>query len=577
MKILLILPPHWIPTMPHLALPTLTAHLRAQGIEVVQRDLNVEIFDTVLSRPYLDAAVDRLRDAPPPSLPASALHAAISESARVTEKVESAKGVLRDGRFYDGRTSLQAFLTIVRSLELASLPFHPTSFELTRFIPPVPVDQSHQLSRIVRDPERNLFYDLMRERVIPEIVAEAPDILGISIPTLDQMLAGMTLAYLIKETGLPCHITIGGPHVSMLREQLPETPEMFALFDSAIVFSGESALLRLAETLDRGGDLGDVPNLIYKDGDRVRSNPVSEFASPSDTRDLTPDFDGLPLDRYLTPTPVLPMLTSHGCYYGRCAFCNVGYGGPQRFRQLDPDLVVSQMRTLRERYGARHIFFTDEALTPRMLRVISTQLIEGGDEIHWCGCARFDPGLSQKLLELMAEGGCRMLLFGLETAAETTIARMGKGTELATMSRILRESARAGIWNHTFFFFGFPGETMDLAQETVNFVYAHQDAIHSGSPGAFLLERYAPAHLQPESYGITHIVEPPEQDLAIYFDYEVASGLDEAMADRLASRLVDVLPRKEFGQYYVTDVYRFLYASHLWEHGKPMPLWLAKA
>jgi len=47
------------------------------------------------------------------------------------------------------------------------------------------------------------------------------------------------------------------------------------------------------------------------------------------------------------------------------------------------------------------------------------------------------------------------------------------------------------------------------------------------------------------------------------------------MADTLASRLVDVLPEKEFGQYYITDAYRLLYASRLWEQGKPMPLWLA--
>ncbi len=116
---------------------------------------------------------------------------------------------------------------------------------------------------------------------------------------------------------------------------------------------------------------------------------------------------------------------------------------------------------------------------------------------------------------------------------------------------------------------------MEAAQETVDFLYAHQDAIHSASPGAFLLERYAPAHRDPASYGITRIQEDPVRDLAIYFDYDVASGLDEAMADRLASRLVDVLPNKAFGQYYVADSYRFLYASHLWDHGERFPLWLA--
>ena len=42
----------------------------------------------------------------------------------------------------------------------------------------------------------------------------------------------------------------------------------------------------------------------------------------------SPDFDGLPLERYLAPELVLPLATSHGCYHGKCAFCNVGYGSP---------------------------------------------------------------------------------------------------------------------------------------------------------------------------------------------------------------------------------------------------------
>ena len=46
---MLCFPPNWNPAMPHLALPTLTAFLRAHGVDVIQRDLNIEVFD--LGRP----------------------------------------------------------------------------------------------------------------------------------------------------------------------------------------------------------------------------------------------------------------------------------------------------------------------------------------------------------------------------------------------------------------------------------------------------------------------------------------------------------------------------------------------
>ncbi|MFN2110241.1 MAG: B12-binding domain-containing radical SAM protein [Anaerolineae bacterium] len=574
MKILLLFPPHWVPAMPHLALPTLTAYLRTHGVEVIQRDVNVEFFDALFTRGALEDAQARLREqlSSAPSAMVPALRAALADAPRLVARVEGAKAAFRSPDFFDGEKSLSAFLTLAKSLDLVSLPFAPTVVGLTNFRPPVPADSSQALLHIVKDPQRNIFLNFFRERVLPDIVREQPDIVGISIPTLDQMIAGVTLGHLIKGAGLPCHVTVGGPHISMLREQLPKVPEIFQLFDSAIVFDGETALLRLAETLAEDGDLSKVPNLIYRaryDNDIVRSTPVVVEPHPN----LLPDFDGLPLERYLVPSPVLPMLSAHGCYHGKCGFCNVGYGGPGTFSQLDADLVVEHMLALRTKYGARHIFFADEAMTPRNLKVMSTRLAEAGAPVHWCGCVRFDAGLTRDLLEHMAQGGCRMLLFGLETAAERTIKRMVKGTKLPEMSRILHDSTAAGIWNHTFFFFGFPGETMAEAQETVNFVYAHQDAIHSASPGAFLLERYSPVTCAPKKYDVT-IQDDPDRDLAIYFDYDVATGLDEAMADNLASRLIDVLPKKQFGQFYIHDSYRLLYASDLHEKGRSLPLWL---
>jgi anaerobic magnesium-protoporphyrin IX monomethyl ester cyclase len=153
---------------------------------------------------------------------------------------------------------------------------------------------------------------------------------------------------------------------------------------------------------------------------------------------------------------------------------------------------------------------------------------------------------------------------------------MVKGTRLENIRRILRDSHDVGIWNHTFFFFGFPGETLDDAQETVNFVFENGELINSASMGTFLLERYAPAFTYPKAFGITRIIERPDADLAFYFDYEVASGLDPATAELVANRFEAALPRKQFPQFYVSDVYRFLYASYLSERHAAMPPWIGE-
>jgi hypothetical protein len=152
--------------------------------------------------------------------------------------------------------------------------------------------------------------------------------------------------------------------------------------------------------------------------------------------------------------------------------------------------------------------------------------------------------------------------------------RMVKGTQLEHMHRILRESTAAGIWNHTFFFFGFPGETLDDAQQTVNFLYEHKQHVNSAAFGTFLLEIDAPAHRYPASFGITRVIDPAEKDLAIYFDYEIATGMDNPMAERVADSFLESLPDKPYPQFYVNDVYRFLYACQLSRTQIPPPPWL---
>jgi anaerobic magnesium-protoporphyrin IX monomethyl ester cyclase len=574
--------------MPHLALPVLTSALRSQGVEVIQRDLNLETYDTILNSAYLEDTIERLRGtagcAGHRNHPArEKMQWALAEGSRLAAQVESAKSVFRSPAFYDGPASLEAFMVIAESLELASLPFHPAQLDLLYYQPALPVDSSRYLLQGARDTEHNLFLDLFRRGIVADLVRERPDIIGISVPTMGQMLAAMTLAYLVKQTGLPCHVTVGGPHVTMLRERIMQAPELFDLIDSAIIFDGRLPLLSLVQAVDEGSDPARVPNLVYRSGNRVHASavfrPGDGAGSPVEGSaaagsDQAPDFDGLPLDRYLAPDLVLPLVTSHGCYHGRCAFCNVGYGGAEAFHALPVRQLLAQIETLRQRHGVRHVFFADEAMPPRTLRALSEALAEQGSPVEWCGCARFDRALSGELLQSMARGGCRMLFYGLESASERMIEFMVKGTRLEVTSRVLREGAQAGIWNHTFFFFGFPTETMADAQETVDFLYAHQEWIHSAGLGAFILERYSPAHMDPIRFGIKRVYEKPERDLAIYSDYEPSSGLNEGMARTLVDRLADALPGKRLGQYYTHDVHRFLYACYLHGQRRPAPPWL---
>jgi len=571
-KVILLFPPHWEPMMPHLALPSLTAYLRRHGVEVIQRDLNIEVFDEVLSRRYLNAVLRQLRrnrrardsgnlDTRLARARAQVTEWALGEGWKIAAEVDRAKEIIRSGRFFEPELSLKALLTLMQALQLASAPHFPSALSFTQYDSAYPPDSTHAILAGVQDRKLNLFHDLFRRTIVPDIVREKPDIVGISLTSAHQVIAGFTLAYLIKETGINTHITLGGKMITCWHELLPHRRELWELFDSAIPFQGEVPLLRLVEALERGGDLASVPNLIYRDGSRIQVNPPQ----PPKLADglPIPDFGGLPLDRYLAPVRVLPIAASRGCYWARCAFCNVGYGESLHFSEKRAQRVAEEMMTLAKRYNTRYFFFADEALSPRMLKLLSAQLIVSGVGLNWTCCARFEPGISGELLRRMRQAGCRMVLYGLESGSQRVLDRMGKGIRLEVAQRILREGAEAGIWNHVFIFFGFPGETEEEAQATVDFFYTHGDAIHSLCSGTFLLEKHSRVAQDPGAYGVTRLISRPGADLAYYYDYEVSSGISAARAEEIEAQFVNGLPDKQYPQFYFHDIYRFLYASHL--------------
>src|SRR5262249_35547981 len=152
-----------------------------------------------------------------------------------------------------------------------SLPFYPAALELSTYRSALVADSTRNILHEARDPQLNMLLEIYRRGVLADIEREQPDLVGISIPSMAQMTPGMTIAALIKDRGLPCHVTVGGPHITMLRERLAQAPELFQLIDSAVVFDGEVPLLRLCQTLAEGGDLSGVPNLVYRDGATIRA------------------------------------------------------------------------------------------------------------------------------------------------------------------------------------------------------------------------------------------------------------------------------------------------------------------
>ena len=548
MKVMLIFPPDWFPSEPYLSLPSLTSILRQAGHQVIQKDINLEMYDWYFSEDFLKKVLrkvpqqlDRLRKLAKKRELAEwemDVQMALCDLTRqrideLIKKAEQAKRIVRgEENFYD-IDKLEWAINVFREVtQVSSLVYAPARI----CMPPMETDLSYkpfvsaEVVDAIEDIQVNVYRDVFEHLVKPVIQEHQPDVVGISIVLQQQIFSSMTFCALIKQHFPNIHVTIGGNTVTRLRDVLPESP-LFKYFDSAVVYEGETAFLQLVESVGAKRDLSQVPNTIYKDDQGVHVSPMSYS---EDMAALPPpDFDGLPLDKYFVPTKVLPYLATRGCYWGRCEFCDHGEGYTAGYRTKKIQDILDEIKHLKDKYGAQHFHFTDESYPPALFRKLSRGLIDSKMDIIWTTHMRFEKSLlEESVWQDARDSGCRYLHFGYESGNERVLKLMDKATTTEIITKHLQMSANVGIWNHCMGFFGFPGETRDEAWSSVQFLEQNKEHVHSLGFGTFDLSKHTPVAKHPEKWGVT-AYKNPEWDLALDYYYTVKNGMSIEEAERV--------------------------------------------
>jgi hypothetical protein len=547
MKVLLIFPPDWFPSEPYLSLPSLTSVLRKSGHTVIQKDVNLEMWDWYFSEDFLKKVLrkvpqqlDRLRklankrDLTDYEMDVQLALCDVTRQ-RIDElikKAEKAKAIVRGEVFYDIdqlEWAIQVFREVTQTISLVYAPARIC-------MPPMETDLSYkvfasnEVIEAVNDEQVNVYRDVFEHLLKPVLETEKPDVVGISIVLQQQIFSTMTFCALIKQQFPHIHVTIGGNTVTRLRDVLPQSP-LFQFFDSAVVYEGETAFLQLVEAVGAKRELSSVPNTIYKDVNGIHESALS-YAE--DMAELPPpDFDGLPLEKYFVPTRILPYLATRGCYWGRCEFCDHGEGYTAGYRSKKIQDVLADIRYLKDKYGVRHFHFTDESYPPALFRKLARGLVEEKMDIFWTTHMRFEKSLlDSQVWQDARDSGCRYLHFGYESGVERVLQLMDKATTTEIMTKHLKYTAEAGIWNHCMGFFGFPGETREEAWQSVQFLEQNKDYVHSLGFGTFDLGRHNPVAKHPERWGVT-AYKNPEWDLALDYYFTVKNGLSIEEAERV--------------------------------------------
>ncbi len=274
----------------------------------------------------------------------------------------------------------------------------------------------------------------------------------------------------LKDEFPEAFVILVGTHVSALPD---ETLKMDKRIDAVAQYEYEWTLLDLVRTLDKRGDLKNVPGIIFRDNDRVIHNPARQYIE---------DLDGLPfvsavykkflkIENYFNPNALYPMVTittSRGCPF-KCTFCvypQVLMGRGSRLRSVEN--VVHEMEYIVEHFPkAKAIFFEDDTLTVNKKRCkeLSELIIQRGIRISWTANARV--GLDLETMRLMKKAGCRSLCVGFESGSQKILDNMKKNIRLEEMGTFMADAKKAGILIHGCFMAGLPGETKETLNQTL--------------------------------------------------------------------------------------------------------------
>ena len=544
--LLLVSPPQWTPQNPPFSLAALGGHLRSRGVPTRLVDLNLQFYLHVLRPEYLlgfarPLAVSRrqhllsrsqlriMAGAPEASLEKDAAHILRMDAffearpdpwAETASRLPEALRVLRGEDFYVPERLLEALRVVDRALELAALPYFPSQLALNDFRNPEVPWNLEALVRAAGDRRSNLFLPFM-EVAAAELLRRRPRIVALSINSFSQVLAGLTLAArLRRKAPAGTHVALGGNFFGRLADRLRREPGFFDRFcDSVLVGEGEETLLELHRCVVGERTLRTVPEALFLEGGEVVGTPRSTLPRVP-LQDLGfLDLGDLPLSQYLTPEPVVCLQASRGCYYGACTFCDAWWGV-----QLDrktPGRVLAEMEALRERYGIRHFEFIDECLVPEDMAALARSL--EGRGFHWFANARLEPGMAP-VLPLLPAAGATMLLWGFESGSPRILKLLAKGVDPEGRWNLLGAAAEAGLWNFCYVFFGFPGETRDEAQATIDALRNHTDCIHSYGRSLFSLGKHSPLARNPEAFGVTDVTEEGEE-LSVHLAYRSSGGM----------------------------------------------------
>ena len=275
------------------------------------------------------------------------------------------------------------------------------------------------------------------------------DLYGIQLYT-PTFKIGVDVARFIKSSFPGRPVICGGAHPSAL----PESEDL-KIFDNIAVGEGEISIVNIADA--------------YRDNKKIPRIIRSDFIRDLDSLPL-PAWDMVDMMKFhrkVDGERCFGIIGSRGCSF-RCAFCDQAImGNKVRFRSIGN--IIYEIKEIINRYGVRHFEFFDDMFTVRKSRLIEFKEKTKALNIAYRCNGRTDV-LEKDIYDLLKESGCKVVCFGIESGSQKILDRMNKKNSIENNYKAIKIAQEAGLTVIGYFMIGFPGETIETINESMEFV-----------------------------------------------------------------------------------------------------------
>jgi p-methyltransferase len=315
----------------------------------------------------------------------------------------------------------------------------------------------------------NLF-QYEREKLI-DLLALNPLCVAITTTFYVVNLPVIEMVEFIRKHNPSVKIVLGGPLVANHVRNY-QGPDLKAALDDlgadiyVVEGQGEQTLANVVACLKAGGDLSTVPNIAYIEGGAVLRTKVLPENNSLDENAI--DWRGFPGEEL---GHTIQTRTARSCAF-KCSFCNY----PTRAGALSLasiDAIERELDSLRELGGVKNVVFIDDTFNVPLPRFkdICRMMIKndyGFDWFSYFRCSNSD----EETIDLMAESGCKGVFLGIESGSPTILKNMNKAATIEKYAKGMEMLRARGVMTFGSFIVGFPGETEETVNETIDFIRA---------------------------------------------------------------------------------------------------------